>query len=110
MASTNKMLGQAMATAEAVSIYSPGASTEAVIKVITVCNVTNNIVTVSIYRDDDGTTYDITTAVNYQQPVPAKSTAYFNVYYCMNNSNGNIAIQAGATNSLTITLDGIEFT
>ena len=110
MASTNKMLGQAMATTSEVSIYSPAASTESVIKLITVCNVTSNIVTVSIYRDDDGTTYDITTAVNYQQDVPAKSTAYFNVYYCMNNSAGNIAIQAGASNSINVTLDGIEFT
>ena len=110
MASTNKMLGQAVATTSPVSIYNPGASTESVIKQITVCNTSTNIVTVSIYRDDDGTTYDTTTAVNYQQSVPAKSTVHFDVYYCMNDSSGNIAIEAGASSSLTITLDGIEFT
>ena len=106
---TNKQLGQAVATTTATSIYSPGASVETVIKQITVCNTTNNIVTLSLYRDDNGTTYDTTTAVKHLQDVPAKGTELWDVYYCMNNSSGNFAIEAGASNSITVSLDGIEF-
>ena len=110
MSTTNKQLGQAVATTSAASIYSPAASTETVIKQITVCNTSNNIVKLSLFRDDDGTTYDTTTAVKYEQDIQAKSTEMWDVYYCMNNSAGNFAIEAGASSSLTITLDGIEFT
>ena len=110
MSTINKQLGQGVASTTATSIYSPAADTETVIKQITICNTTNNIVTLSLYRDDDGTTYDTTTAIKYQVDVPAKATEQWDVYYCMNNSAGNIAIEAGATNSLCVTLDGIEFT
>lgn len=110
MSTTNKHLGQAVATTTATSIYSPAASTETVIKQITICNTTSNTVTLSLYRDDNGTTYDTTTAVKYQQPIQAKKTELWDVYYCMNDSDGNFAIEAGASNSLTVTLDGIEFT
>jgi len=110
MSSTNKQLGQAVATTTATSIYSPASGVEAVIKQITVCNTTNSIVKLSLYRDDDGTTYDTTTTVKYDQDVPAKSTELWDVYYCMNDSTGNFAIEAGASSSLTVTLDGIEFT
>jgi len=109
MSSTNKQLGQAVATTTATSIYSPAASTETVIKQITVCNTSNSIVKLSLFKDDDGTTYDTTTAVKYEQDVPAKSTELWDVYFCMNNSAGNFAIEAGASGSLTVTLDGIEF-
>ena len=109
MSTINKQLGQGVATTTATSIYSPAASTETVIKNITVCNTTNNIVTLSLYRDDDGTTYDNTTAIKYQQDIGAKTTEKWDVYYCMNNVLGNFAIEAGASGSLTVTLDGIEF-
>jgi hypothetical protein len=109
MSSTNQMLGQAVATTGPVSMYSPATGEEVVIKHITVCNTSNSIVKVSIYRSNAGTTYDTTTVVKYEQDVPAKSTEKWDVYYCMNNENGNLAIEAGASNSITITLDGIVF-
>jgi len=110
MSTINKQLGQAVATTTATSIYSPAAAGDTVIKQITVCNTTTNIVTLSLYRDDNGTTYDTTTAVKYQQDIGAKTTELWDVYYCMNDSNGNFAIEAGASNSLTVTLDGQVFT
>ena len=109
MSTINQMLGQGVATTNPVSIYSPGSGDEVVIKNITCCNTTSNIVTLSLYRNNDGTTYDTTTAVKYQQSMAAKTTEQWDVYYCMNNSSGNFAIEAGASNSLTVTLDGIEF-
>lgn len=106
---TNKMLGQAVATTGPVSIYSPAASTETVIKRITATNTSASIVKLSIFRSDSGTTYDTTTAVKFEQDIAAKSTEIWDVYYCMNNSSGNLAIEAGASDSITVTLDGIEF-
>ena len=109
MSAVNKQLGQAVATTTATSIYSPGSGVEAVIKQITACNTSQSSVTLSIYRDDNGTTYDTTTAVKYLQAIPARSTEKWDVYYCMNDSTGNLAIEAGASDSISVTLDGIEF-
>ena len=110
MSTTNKMLGQAVATTSPVSIYSPAASTETVIKQITATNTSSNIVKLSIFRSDSGTTYDATTAIKYEQDIAAKTTEIWDVYYCMDNSSGNLAIEDGASSSITVTLDGIEFT
>ena len=110
MASTNKPLAQAVATTTATSIYSPAATVEAVIKQITICNTSDNIVSVSMYRPISGTTYDTTNTVKYQQDIAAKTTEKWDVYYCMNTTTNNFAIQAGASGSITVTLDGIEFT
>ena len=109
MSTTNKPLAQAVATTTATSIYSPASGVESVIKIITICNTTNNVVTLSLFRPILGTTYDTTTTIKYEQDIPAKSTELWEVYYCMNATTNNFAIKAGASNSITISLDGIEF-
>ena len=109
MSSTNKQLAQAVATTSPVSMYSPGANIETVIKQITICNTSDSVVKLSIFRDNSGTTYDKTTAVKYEQDVQPKTSELWNVYFCMNDATGNIAIKSDIINSLTITLDGIEF-
>jgi len=108
---TSLITAQAVATTSAVSIYSPAASTETEIQQFTICNITAGAVTISIFKDNDGTTYDATTALLYEVSIPAKSVVIMDEQRSnMNNSAGNIAIQAGANSSITITLDGIEFT
>ena len=108
---TNLITRQAVATTTETSIYSPAASTETEIQQFNICNTTAGAVTVSIFKDNDGTTYDTTTALVYNASIPGGSFLVLDNQRCnMNNSAGNIAIKASANNSITVTLDGIEFT
>ena len=110
MAHTIKQLAQsAPAGTSIASIYSPGASTETVIHNINICNTTATAATFQICVDDDGTTYDATTALHWNQSIPAKTTVTLEKKICMNNSAGNLAVQTGTANALTFTVNGEEF-
>ena len=90
----------------AVSIYSPSAGQTVIIKTVTLCNTTSSAATFRIFMDDDGTTYDQTTAKYYDASLAANSTLDLSVFWAMNNSNGNLAFQNGTANAITITVDG----
>ncbi len=111
MAIQEKQLGQARENStNAVSVYSPGASTTAIIKAIVVCNQTANNETFRIFIDDDGTTYDQTTALFYDVSILANSTVEIEGWFPMNNSSGNIAYRSSTANALTISVFGAEIT
>lgn len=111
MAIQEKQLGQARENStNAVSVYSPGASETAVIKSVVLCNNTSAPLDFSIFCDDDGTTYDESTALFFEEPLPAKSTLQIDTYWPMNNSAGNIAYQSSVANALSITLFGALIT
>ena len=107
MSTTNKGQAQAVATTSPVAIFTP--LFENVVKSITICNTSTSIVKLSLYRTIGTTTYDKTTALKYQVDVPARSTEQWEVYYGMNLGD-NFAIEAGASDSITVTLDGMEWT
>ncbi len=50
------------------------ASTETEVSLIVICNNRNNSQGFSIYHDDDGTTFDLDTALYIESPVAANST------------------------------------
>lgn len=107
---TNLITRQAVATTSAVSLYSP-TSGETELQQFTICNTTTGIVTISIFKDNSGSTYNATTALKFEQPIAAKSTEVWSNQRCnMTNASGNFAIKASANNSITVTIDGIEFT
>lgn len=111
MAFQEKQLGQSCPTdSTAVSIYSPGASTTAIISTIHICNTSNENKKYSIFLDDDGTTYDETTALYYEVDIEKKSTHQIQTHLGMNNSSGNLTVQANSGNSLTFTVHGVEVT
>ena len=104
-------LGQAReSTTNAVSVYSPSASETGIIKSIVLCNNTGSAITFSIFKDNDGTTYDQTTAHFYDAPLGANSTIMIDTYWPMNNSSGNLAYSTSAGSSLTITVYGAVIT
>jgi len=106
-----KQLGQSRpGDTDAVSAYSPGSNTTAIITHIFVCNTTANTPTYRIFVDDDGTTYDQTTALYYDVATTANSTQRIPCFIAMNNSSGNIAVRTSAANELTFTLFGTEIT
>ena len=111
MAIQEKQLGQLRpANATAASLYSPGASTTTIIKSIVVCNVTASDLTFRLFLDDNGTTYDETTALFYDTIIEGNSTVQVDTYYAMNNTAGNLAFRSSSGNALTATCSGAEIT
>ena len=111
MAMQEKQLGQARENStNAVSVYSPGASTTAIIKSITVCNQSGASATFRIFLDDDGTTYDQSTALYYDVAISADAVVQIDTYWPMNDANGNLAYRSSVANAITITVFGVEIT
>lgn len=112
MAIQEKQLGQLRPSGTtATSIYSPAASTTAIIKNIVICNTSSTSAKFSIYLDDDGSTYSENTALSFEQSIPAKTTVVpFEGFFPMNNENGNLAVQTDSANALTFTVSGAEIT
>jgi hypothetical protein len=92
------------------SLYSPGASTTGILKSITVCNQSGATDTYRIFLDDDGTTYDATTALFYDVSIDAGESHILNVYWPMNDATGNCAVSCATTAACTFTAFGLEIT
>ena len=106
-----KQLAQARENStNAVSVDSPGANTTAIIKNIIICNTTASAVNVRLFMDNDGTTYDQSTALLYDTPVGANFFIELEGFYPMNNASGNFAYRSAIVNALTITVFGSEVT
>lgn len=73
---------------------------------VEICNNTAVDTTFSLYRDDDGTTYDETTAIYEDAPLPANTTILLNNLAWWLKEDGNLAYAPGTANAVTITVDG----
>lgn len=106
-----KQLGQSRpAGTAAASIYSPPANTTTIIKTIIVSNVSSASMKYSIFMDDNGTTYDQTTAIAYNVVLAKESTIVIDTFLAMNDATGNIAFQVDTADSATISIFGAEMT
>ena len=104
-----KQLGQLRpGTTSAVSIYSPPASTTWVVKNLVVCNTTASSATFRVFHDEDGTTYDETTALFYDVPINANETLTFTSLMAGSNTAGNVAVRTDTASALNFTLYGME--
>jgi len=111
MAFQEKQLGQTRSAATApVSVYSPAVGTDAVIKHVTLCNTTNAGASYSLFLDADGTTYDQSTAMAYDIPIPGNSFVFLNVFWPMSQASGNFAYRTSTANAVTVTVNGAEIT
>ena len=90
-----------------VSIYSPPADVLASSLVLTITNVTGTDSTYRVCQDDNGTTYDESTALAWDVPILANATAKLNVGP-MNDSTGNLAVASDLGNANNFTLHGNE--
>ena len=109
----HKQLAQARPSGtDPVSIYTPGSNKSAKITSIYVANTTGSSVTFSIFHDDDGTTYDESTALFFNQALAANTTREINSFsdfgLFMNNGAGNLAVESNTGSALTFTLYGVE--
>ncbi len=104
-----KQLGQLRpADTIAASLYSPSTNITGIIKNLVVCNTTAIADTFRVFLDDDGTTYDQSTALFYDAPIAANTTVLVDMYSPMSNSAGNLAVRSGTASALTFTLSGAE--
>lgn len=111
MALQEKQLGQARENStNAVSVYSPGASTTAIIKGITLANTSGADATFRLFVDDNGTTYDESTSLAWDVDILADQMITLDCFIAMNDATGNFAYRSSVANAITITLFGAEVT
>ena len=109
MAFQEKQLGQVRpANTTAVSIYSPAASTTGIIKNIVICNTSAASAKMRIFLDDNGTTYDETTALFWDVQIDAGSSLQVDSHQGMSDSTGNLAVRTDTNDALTFTVHGVE--
>jgi len=111
MALQEKQLGQLRpANTTAATLYSPGDNTTTIITNIWVCNTTGNTPTYRLFVDDNGTTYDETTAIAFDVALTANQSLRIPCFIAMNDSSGNLAVRTSANNEITFTCFGTEIT
>ena len=109
MSIQEKQLGQLRpANATAASIYSPGASTTWIAKSIWICNTSGSSCTYRIFHDEDGTTYDETTALAWDAPLAANETVVITGLLSGYTNAGNVGVRSSVANAITFTLYGAE--
>lgn len=108
MTTFSRILAQSRpANTTAVSVYTPPASTVTEIKRIVVCNTTGTSQDFRIFLDEDGTTYNETTALFWDVPVPGDSTLQIETSWWL-NSSGNLAVRTDSGDAFTFTVFGAE--
>jgi hypothetical protein len=111
MAFQEKQLGQAReASTNAVSVYSPAASTTGIIKTILLANTSGADATFRLFVDDDGTTYTEVTAIAWDVPILADQMIEIQTFIPMDTAAGNFAYRSSVASAITITLFGAEVT
>ena len=90
----------------AASVYSPAAGTVLIVTRVLVVNTSAGNDTFSIFLDRDGTTYDQSTALFYQETLNSKTTREIEGHWFLDNSSGNLAVQSGTGSAITYTFFG----
>lgn len=80
----------------------------AIVKSIWICNTTGTSATFRIFVDDDGTTYDESTALFWDVSINGNATIELNTFIALDNSLGNLAVRTSVANALTFTAFGAE--
>jgi len=73
---------------------------------IIITNTTGSTVSASIYHDEDGSTYDATTAILESVPMIANQTLHYEGKLYGYKAAGNIAVKTSTANALTFTAYG----
>ena len=106
MAVTLEQLGQLRpANTTAASLFSP-TSGEVLIKTVVVCNTSGASAKYRVFLDDDGTTYDETSALFWDIELPADTTDTIEINLMMDNTSGNLAVRTDTNSAITFTATG----
>jgi hypothetical protein len=61
-----------------------------------------------IFADDDGTTYDESTALFWDVTIEGNTTVELDTFMALDGSAGNLAVRTSVANALTFTAFGAE--
>ena len=92
-----------------VSIFNVSSGEIFAIASIVICNTSGLDTTYRVFHDNDGSTYDESTALFWDADIRANSSHTIEIFLAMDNSTGNLAIKSGASSALTFTLYGAKF-
>ena len=109
MAIQPKQLGQSRpANTNAASIYRPAPGITGIVSSVCIVNTGSSRILVRIFHDDDGVTYDESTALLWDEPIDPGSPFYRDCYWPANNSGGNFAVRTDTANDAVFTFYGSE--
>tara|TARA_R100001244_G_C5146944_1_gene128945 strand:+ start:120 stop:494 length:375 start_codon:yes stop_codon:yes gene_type:complete len=94
------------ANTTAVSIFSPRAKVLVKITAIIITNLDTNPHAYRLFHDDNGTTYNETTALAWDTTIIANDTMSLVVGIWMSDLNGNLAIRTDSANNINFTVYG----
>jgi len=94
------------ANTSAASLFAPNYDDSVEIGTLHICNVTGSSVDVSVFHDQDGTTFDQSTALIYQYPLAANGWIDIDSLVGEWSNAGNIGIQVGTADAVNFTLYG----
>ncbi len=101
-----RVLGQLRpADTNAASLYSPPGEAEPFFITVVISNTTGSTASYRVFLDDDGTTYDQTTALYYDVDLATKTAIRIPIGV-MNNPDGNLAVRSETNDALTFTALG----
>lgn len=92
------------------SLYSPAASTTWVGKSLAICNTSGSVAKARVFHDENGTTYDESTALIWDVELEADETVFIDSLLCGSDSAGNVGVRTDTANALTFTFYGAEIT
>lgn len=87
-------------------LFSPSENRPYMIHNVVITNTTGSTVSASLYHDEDGTTYDATTAILESVPLIANQTLHYEGKISSYKSSGNLAVKTSTANALTFTAYG----
>lgn len=90
------------------TIFSPRTGETVLLVSLYVCNLSAVDIEYSVYFDNEGTTYDETTALAFNTDIRANTTEIIELQIPMGNSDGNLAVQTSSANDINFTLFGIR--
>ena len=107
---SSRILAQARGQTSAATAYNPGIGVRALIYHIIIANVDQGATTFSLFLDDDGTTYDDTTAIADTVSCGSGIVVQYDFEHGlpMNLNGGNLAILSSVNDSHTFTVIGEE--
>jgi len=104
--STVQLAQERVSGTTAVSIFSPSKRDRYTITSILIANTTASSVDFSLFHDEDGSTYDETTALFYDIPLSGNCTFLYETDIYMNDPAGNLGARTATSLALTFTVYG----
>jgi hypothetical protein len=90
----------------AVTAYTKPTNKIVTVNTIVVCNTSGSAINFSLYLCTNGTTYNTTTALAYQQPIAANETQVVYIPFTLDTTSGTVGVQSSSANAINFTILG----